>query len=72
MKIAIVSAHRLRTQTLPWSRIVEQLFGPEYGELIARAGEARRRARAASRTATERIEAGERVARLALAGREPV
>ena len=49
-------------------RRLERFFGPEYGKLISRAGEARRRAREEARTAAERIEAGERVARLVLAG----
>src|SRR6266581_729599 len=72
LQIAVSTGGRSPAIAREIRRRLEQLFGPEYGELIARAGEARRRARAASRTATERIEAGERVARLALAGREPV
>jgi len=72
LQIAVSTGGRSPAIAREIRRRLEQLFGPEYGELIARAGEARRRARAATRTATERIEAGERVARLALAGREPV
>jgi hypothetical protein len=45
------------------------LFGPEYGDLVARAGDARRAARAAARTPAARLEAGRRVAALALVGR---
>ncbi len=46
---------------------LEDLFGPEYAALIARAGADRCRARAFALTAADRLAAGERVARLALA-----
>ncbi|MBI1963183.1 MAG: bifunctional precorrin-2 dehydrogenase/sirohydrochlorin ferrochelatase [Candidatus Rokubacteria bacterium] len=48
---------------------LERLVGPEYAGLVARVGAARRRARAAAPTAAARLAAGERVVRLALAGR---
>ena len=47
---------------------LEALFGPEYGELVARTGEARRAARAAAGTPAARLEAGRRVGALALVG----
>jgi precorrin-2 dehydrogenase/sirohydrochlorin ferrochelatase len=50
-------------------RRLEGLFGPEYAQLVRRVGVERRAARATATTAAARLEAGERVARLALAGR---
>jgi siroheme synthase (precorrin-2 oxidase/ferrochelatase) len=51
-------------------RRLEGLFGPDYAELVRRVGVERRVARGTATTAAARLEAGERVARLALAGRE--
>jgi precorrin-2 dehydrogenase/sirohydrochlorin ferrochelatase len=48
---------------------LEGLFPEDYGDLVARVGAARRRARAHASTAGERLKAGERVVRLALAPR---
>jgi precorrin-2 dehydrogenase/sirohydrochlorin ferrochelatase len=48
---------------------LEHLFGPEYGALVERAGADRRRARAIAVTTADRLAAGERAARLALAER---
>jgi len=72
LQIAVSTGGRSPAIAREIRRRLERLFGPEYGELVARAGMARRRARVKARTAAERIEAGERIARLALAGREPV
>lgn len=72
LQIAVSTGGRSPAIAREIRRRLERLFGPEYGEVIAWAGEARRHARAAARTVTERIEAGERIARLALSGREPV
>ena len=71
LQIAVSTGGRSPAIAREIRRRLERFFGPEYGELISRAGEARRRAREKARTATERIEAGERVARLVLAGRLP-
>lgn len=71
LQIAVSTGGRSPAIAREIRRRLERFFGPEYGELIARAGEARRRAREEARTAAERIEAGERVARLVLAGRVP-
>ena len=71
LQIAVSTGGRSPAIAREIRRRLERFFGPEYGELISRAGEARRRAREEARTAAERIEAGERVARLVLAGRVP-
>src|SRR4029453_11774312 len=71
LQIAVSTGGRSPAIAREIRRRLERCFGPEYGELISRAGEARRRAREEARTAVERIEAGERVARLVLAGRVP-
>jgi precorrin-2 dehydrogenase len=71
LQIAVSTGGRSPAIAREIRRRLERGFGPEYGELISRAGEARRRAREEARTAAERIEAGERVARLVLAGRVP-
>jgi precorrin-2 dehydrogenase/sirohydrochlorin ferrochelatase len=71
LQIAVSTGGRSPAIAREIRRRLERFFGPEYGELILRAGEARRRAREEARTAAERIEAGERVARLVLAGRVP-
>ena len=72
LQIAVSTGGRSPAIAREIRRRLERFFGPEYGELISRAGEARNRARAKARTSVERIEAGERVARLVLAGRLPV
>jgi precorrin-2 dehydrogenase / sirohydrochlorin ferrochelatase len=72
LQIAVSTGGRSPAIAREIRRRLERFFGPEYGELISRAGEARNRARARARTSVERIEAGERVARLVLAGRLPV
>jgi len=71
LQIAVSTGGRSPAIAREIRRRLERFFGPEYGELISRAGEARNRARASARTSAERIEAGERVARLVLAGRLP-
>jgi precorrin-2 dehydrogenase/sirohydrochlorin ferrochelatase len=71
LQIAVSTGGRSPAVAREIRRRLERFFGPEYGELISRAGEARNRARAKARTAADRIEAGERVARLVLAGRLP-
>jgi len=71
LQIAVSTGGRSPAIAREIRRRLERFFGPEYGELISRAGEARNRARAKARTAAERIEAGERVAHLVLAGRLP-
>lgn len=71
LQIAVSTGGRSPAIAREIRRRLERFFGPEYGELISRAGEARNRARAKARTSVERIEAGERVARLVLAGRLP-
>jgi len=71
LQIAVSTGGRSPAIAREIRRRLERFFGPEYGELISRAGEARNRARATARTSAERIEAGERVARLVLAGRLP-
>lgn len=48
---------------------LEGLFGPDYAALVERAGADRRRARAIAVTAADRLAAGERTAKLALAER---
>jgi len=66
LQIAVSTGGRSPALAREIRRRLESLFGPEYAELIARAGDARRRARAAAPTAAARLEAGERVARSAL------
>ena len=68
LQIAVSTGGRSPAIAREIRRRLERFFGPEYGELISRAGETRRLAREEARTAAERIEAGERVARLVLAG----
>jgi precorrin-2 dehydrogenase len=69
LQIAVSTGGRSPALAREIRRRLEGLFGPEYGELIAKAGEARRRARAAATTPAARLEAGERVARLVPVGR---
>jgi precorrin-2 dehydrogenase/sirohydrochlorin ferrochelatase len=71
LQIAVSTGGRSPAIAREIRRRLERFFGPEYGELISRAGEARNRARAKAPTSAARIEAGERVARLVLAGRLP-
>lgn len=71
LQIAVSTGGRSPAIAREIRRRLERFFGPEYSELISRAGEARNRARAKARTSAERIEAGERVAHLVLAGRLP-
>jgi len=66
LQIAVSTGGRSPALAREIRRRLESLFGPEYAELIARAGDARRRARAAAPTAAARLEAGEHVARSAL------
>ena len=66
LQIAVSTGGRSPALAREIRRRLESLFGPEYAELIARAGDARRRARAAAPTAAARLEAGERVARSVL------
>jgi precorrin-2 dehydrogenase / sirohydrochlorin ferrochelatase len=68
LQIAVSTGGRSPAIAREIRRRLERFFSPEYGELISRAGEARRLAREEARTAAERTEAGERVARLVLAG----
>jgi len=69
LQIAVSTGGRSPALAREIRRRLESLFGPEYGALVERAGADRRRARARAATAGERFEAGERAARLALAGR---
>src|SRR6266850_2770863 len=69
LQIAVSTGGRCPALAREIRRRLESLFGPEYTELIARTGQARRAARAAARTPAARLEAGRRVAALALVGR---
>ena len=69
LQIAVSTGGRSPALAREIRRRLEKLFGPEYAELIARVGHERRRARAAAPTAAARLEAGERVATLALVAR---
>jgi precorrin-2 dehydrogenase / sirohydrochlorin ferrochelatase len=69
LQIAVSTGGRSPALAREIRRRLETLFGPGYAELVARTGQARRAARAAARTPTARLEAGRRVAALALVGR---
>jgi precorrin-2 dehydrogenase len=69
LQIAVSTGGRSPALAREIRRRLEGLFGPDYAEIVRRAGAARRRARATATTAAERLEAGERAARLALVGR---
>src|SRR5512138_3189991 len=69
LQIAVSTGGRCPALAREIRRRLEGLFGPDYAEIVRRAGADRRRARATAATAAERLEAGERVARLALIGR---
>ena len=69
LQIAVSTGGRSPALAREIRRRLEKLFGPEYAELIARVGHERRRARAAAPTAAARLEAGQRVATLALVAR---
>jgi precorrin-2 dehydrogenase/sirohydrochlorin ferrochelatase len=69
LQIAVSTGGRSPALAREIRRRLEGLFGPEYAALIQRVGADRRRARATATTAAGRLEAGERVARLALVRR---
>src|SRR5438309_3912195 len=69
LQIAVSTGGRSPALAREIRRRLEGLFDPESGDLVARVGEERRRARAAAVTAEERLAAGERVVKLALVGR---
>ncbi len=69
LQIAVSTGGRSPALAREIRRRLERLFGPEYADLVRRVAADRRRARAAATTATGRLEAGERVVRLALVGR---
>jgi siroheme synthase (precorrin-2 oxidase/ferrochelatase) len=69
LQIAVSTGGRSPALARDIRRRLEDLFGPEYAALVERAGADRRRARAIAMTAVDRLAAGERVAKLALAER---
>ena len=69
LQIAVSTGGRSPALAREIRRRLEGLFDPDSGDLVARVGEERRRARAAAVTAEERLAAGERVVKLALVGR---
>src|SRR5207245_9679202 len=69
LQIAVSTGGRSPALAREIRRRLEGLFGPEYAALVRRVGMERCRARAAATTTAGRLEAGERVARLALVGR---
>jgi len=68
LQIAVSTGGRSPALAREIRRRLESLFGPEYAGLVARTGEARRAARAAAGTPQARLEAGRRVAALAVVG----
>jgi len=68
LQIAVSTGGRSPALAREIRRRLEGLFGPEYAELVRRVGADRRRARVAATTVAGRLEAGERVVRLALVG----
>lgn len=69
LQIAVSTGGRSPSLAREIRRRLEGLFGPDYAQLIGRTGAARRAARAAAATPGARLEAGRRVAALALVGR---
>ena len=69
LQIAVSTGGRSPALARDIRRRLEHLFAADYAALVERAGTDRRRARAAAATPADRLEAGERVARLVLAGR---
>jgi len=69
LQIAVSTGGRSPALAREIRRRLEPLFGPEYAGLVARTGEARRAARAVAATSEARLEAGRRVAALAVVGR---
>jgi len=67
LQIAVSTDGRSPALAREIRRRLEGLFGPEYAALARRVGVERCRARAAATTTAGRLEAGERVARMALA-----
>lgn len=66
LQIAVSTGGRSPALAREIRRRLEGLFGPEYAELVERAGNERRGARAVAATPADRLAAGERAAALAL------
>ena len=69
LQIAVSTGGRSPALAREIRRRLEGLFAPDYGDLVARVGAERRRARAAALTDEDRLSAGEGVVRLALVER---
>jgi precorrin-2 dehydrogenase/sirohydrochlorin ferrochelatase len=67
LQIAVSTGGRSPALAREIRRRLERQFGADLGRRVEEAGRKRLRARASARTTAERLEAGERVARLALA-----
>jgi precorrin-2 dehydrogenase/sirohydrochlorin ferrochelatase len=65
LQIAVSTGGRSPALARDIRRRLESQFGPEYGDLVERVGQARIRARADALTRDERLAAGERVVKLA-------